>query len=111
MSYLFKTLIAAIIIVLVTEVSKRSTAMAAFLLALPIVSITSLLWILMETKDKVKIAVLSQQTFWYVLPTLPMFLLLAWLLKNNISFYVSLGICCLITVVLFGLTQYLLIKQ
>ena len=111
MSYLFKTLIAAIIIVLVTEVSKRSTAMAAFLLALPIVSITSLLWIWMETKDKVKIADLSQQTFWYVLPTLPMFLLLAWLLKNNISFYVSLGICCLIPVVLFGLTQYLLIKQ
>ncbi len=111
MSYLFKTLIAAIIIVLVTEVSKRSTAMAAFLLALPIVSITSFLWIWMETKDKIKIADISQQTFWYVLPTLPMFLLLAWLLKNNISFYVSLGICCLITVVLFGLTQYLLIKQ
>lgn len=108
MSYLFKTLIAAIIIVLVTELSKRSTAMAAFLLALPIVSITSFLWIWMETKDKIKIADISQQTFWYVLPTLPMFLLLAWLLKNDMSFYMSLSICCLLTIGLFTLTQYLL---
>jgi len=110
MSYLFKTLIAAIIIVLVTELSKRSTAMAAFLLALPIISITSFLLIWMETKDKIKIADMSQQTFWYVLPTLPMFLLFGWMLKNNMSFYVSLGICCITTAGLFTLTQHLLIK-
>ena len=75
MLYLLKTLIAAIVIVLTTELSKRSSSLAALLLALPIVSVTSFIWIYYETQDKIKIAELSSQTFWYVIPSLPMFLL------------------------------------
>jgi hypothetical protein len=54
MLYLLKTLIAAIVIVLTTELSKRSTSLAALLLALPIVSVTSFIWIYVETQDKTK---------------------------------------------------------
>ncbi len=69
MLYLLKTLIAASIIVIATELSKRSSAMAALLLALPIVSITTFIWIWIETQDKNKIADLSSMTFWYVIPS------------------------------------------
>ena len=85
MLYLIKTLIAALIIVAVGEVSRRSSVLAAFLLALPIVSITALVWIYIESKDKVKIADISYETFWYVIPTLPMFILLSWMRRRSLS--------------------------
>lgn len=110
MLYLVKTLIVAIVIVAVGEISKRSSALAAFLLALPIVSITAFVWIYIESQDKLKIAEISQDTFWYVIPTLPMFLLFSWMLKNNYNFYLSLFICCTLTAVLFSVTQYLLAR-
>jgi uncharacterized membrane protein (GlpM family) len=106
-----KTLIAALVIVAVGEISKRSSSMlAAFLLALPIVSIVALVWIYLESKDKIKIADISQETFWHVIPTLPMFLLFGWMLTNNYNFYLSLFICCVLTAGLFAITQYLLVR-
>ena len=108
MLYLVKTLIAALVIVAVGEISKRSSALAAFLLALPIISITAFVWIYFESKDKYKIADISYDAFWYVIPTLPMFLLLSWMLKNDYNFYLSLFICCVLTAGLFAITQYLL---
>jgi len=110
MLYILKTLISALIIIAVGEISKRSSALAAFLLALPIVSITAFMWIYLESKDGVKIAEISEGTFWYVLPTLPMFLLLSWLLRNNYNFYLALFICCLLTAGLFAITQYFLAR-
>ena len=110
MLYLVKTLIAALVIVAVGEISKRSSALAAFLLALPIVSITAFVWIYFESKDKIKIADISHETFWYVMPTLPMFLLLSWMLKNDYNFYLSLAFCCVLTAMLFAVTQYLLTR-
>ena len=110
MLYILKTLISALIIVVVGELSKRSSALAAFLLALPIVSITAFMWIYLESKDGVKIAEISEGTFWYVLPTLPMFLFLSWLLRNNYNFYLALLICCLLTAGLFAITQYFLAR-
>lgn len=106
MLYLLKTLIAAVVIVITTELSKRSTALAALLLALPIVSVTSFIWIWLETQDKTKIAELSAQTFWYVIPSLPMFLLFSWLLTHNVNFYVSLLISCILTAILFAVVRY-----
>jgi uncharacterized membrane protein (GlpM family) len=106
MLYLLKTLIAAIVIVLTTELSKRSTSLAALLLALPIVSVTSFIWIYYETQDKSKIAELSAETFWYVIPSLPMFLLFSWLLRHNVNFFVSLLASCALTATLFGVVRY-----
>jgi uncharacterized membrane protein (GlpM family) len=108
MFYAIKTLISALIIVLVGEISKRSHALAALLLALPLVSVISFIWLYVETQDKVKIADMSYETFWYVLPTLPMFLLLSHLLRRDFNFYLALGLCAILTAVLFVLTQALL---
>lgn len=103
-----KTLISALIIVLVGEASKRSSTLAALLLALPIVSVMSFVWLYVQTQDTVKIADLSYETFWFVLPTLPMFLLLSYLLRRDLSFPVALGICTVVTAALFALTQALM---
>jgi hypothetical protein len=104
--YAIKILISAFIIVAVNELSKRSTALAAMLLALPIVSVIAFTWEWTETSDAENIANLSTETFWFVLPTLPMFLLLSWLLRQGYNYYLALAICSVLTAVLFATTQY-----
>jgi hypothetical protein len=110
MLYLFKTLLAALVIVAAVEISKRSSSLAAFLLAVPIVSITAFVWIYIESKDKIKIADMSQETFWYVIPSLPMFLIMGWMLRNDYNFYLSLFACCVLTAGLFAITQHLMTR-
>lgn len=106
MLFAIKTLISALIIVSVNELSKRSTTMAALLLALPIVSVIAFTWEWIETRDAQRIAALSAETFWFVLPTLPMFLLLSWLLKSGVNYLAAMGICIAVTAALFAAVQY-----
>ena len=102
---IIKTLISAFIIIVATEVSNRSTLIAAIIIALPLVSIISLTWIRLETKDIDKISDLSTQIFWFVIPGLPMFLLLPIFLSKGLGFYVSMVISCGVTVILFYIMQ------
>ena len=102
---IIKVIISAIIILVATEVSNRSTILAAIIIALPLVSIISLTWIWFETKDVEKISIISTQIFWFVIPGLPMFLLIPIFLSRGLSFFISLSISCAITVLLFYITQ------
>ena len=108
MIYAIKVLISTLIIVTVNELSKRSTVLAAMLLALPLVSMIAFTWAWTETTDAEHVASLSTDTFWFVLPTLPMFLLLSWLLRHGYNFFIALTLCAVMTALLFAATQYLL---
>jgi hypothetical protein len=108
MIYFIKVFASALIIVAVNELSKRSTTLAAMLLALPLVSVIAFTWEWSEKSDAQQIANMSTETFWFVLPTLPMFLLLSWLLRQGHNYYVALAICSAMTALLFMATQYLL---
>ncbi len=90
--YLIKLLLSAGIIVIVSEVAKASPGLGALIKSLPLVSILAMIWLYVDTKDTGRIAELSVGTFWLVLPTLPMFLVLPALLKSGTGFYASLGI-------------------
>jgi len=100
-----KVIISAMIILVATEISNRSTTIAAIIIALPLVSIISLIWIWVETKDIEQISIISKQVFWFVIPGLPMFLILPFFLSKGLGFFISLIISCLITVILFYITQ------
>ena len=84
-----KALISGIIIAIVSEVAKRYPGIGALILSLPLISILAFIWLWRDTGDKDAIAALAQSTFWFVLPTLPMFLVLPVLLRNGAGF--SLG--------------------
>ena len=96
-----KTLISAIIITMVSEVAKRSPAFAALIASLPLVSVLGMIWIYQETHDLPRIAEHSQATFWFVLPSLPMFLILPAMLRHGVGFYLALTINCAITALLY----------
>ncbi|WP_070965826.1 DUF3147 family protein [Vibrio sonorensis] len=95
-----KYLMTAGIVVLVSEVAKRSDKIGALVAALPTVTILALVWMYVEGQGEAKLANHSYYTFWYVLPTLPMFLIFP-LLIQRFSFWVSLGICAAVSICAF----------
>jgi hypothetical protein len=97
-----KALLSGLIIAAASEAAKRSPAMGAVILSLPLISILAFIWLWRDTSDTEGIAALSQSTFWFVLPTLPMFLLLPALLRGGMGFWTSLGLSCLVTLALYA---------
>jgi len=90
--YIAKLMLSAGIIVIVSEVAKVNAGLGALIKSLPLISILAMIWLYVDTQDTGRIAELSVSTFWLVLPTLPMFLVLPALLKSGMGFYASLGI-------------------
>jgi F0F1-type ATP synthase assembly protein I len=97
----FKYLLTAAVVVLVSEAAKRSDRLGAMVAALPLVTFLTLIWLHAEKQPETKIANHAWYTFWYVLPTLPMFLLFPWLL-HRFGFWLALLACIGFTALCFA---------
>ncbi len=97
-----KYLLTAAVVVIVSEVAKRSDKLGGFLAALPLVTFLALIWLYVDKQPQVKIANHAWYTFWYVVPTLPMFLAFPWLLAR-IGFWPTMLASAIITFLCFGL--------
>ncbi len=95
-----KYLITAAVVVLVSEAAKRSDKIGGLIAALPMVTVLTLIWLYIENQPASKIANHAWYTFWYVVPTLPMFLIFPWLLPR-LGFWFTLGACVIITISCF----------
>ncbi len=104
-----KYFLTAAVVVLVSELAKRSDKLGGFVAALPLVTILALIWLYVENQPQEKIANHAWYTFWYVIPTLPMFLVFP-LLLSRIGFWPSLLACVVITMVSFWLFT-LIVRQ
>lgn len=90
--YALKFIISALLVVGISEIAKRSTGFAALLASLPLTSLLAFVWLHIEDSPPERIAELSSQIFWLVLPSLLLFLLLPLLLRHGLSFWLSLGL-------------------
>lgn len=100
-----KYLTTAAIVVIVSELAKRNDKLGGFVAALPLVTVLALVWLYVEKQPVQKIANHAWYTFWYVVPTLPMFLVFPTLLPRW-GFWPALGACAMLTVVCFGLLAF-----
>lgn len=101
LAFAAKALLAGIMIAAIAEIGRRLPAAAALIASLPLVSILGMLFLWNARPDAENMAEHAQATFWFVLPSLPMFLLIPVLLRNGVGFYVSLAIGCALTVTLY----------
>ncbi len=106
MTYLLiKAIVSAIIIVAVSEIARRNAGVGALIASLPLISVLGMIWLWRDTGDPIRMADHALATFWYVLPSLPMFLLIPVLLKRGVDFWSALAAGCVLTVALyFGMT-------
>lgn len=102
-----KYAVTAFVIVFVSEVAKRSDKFGALVSSLPFVTILVMIWLYVEKQGSLKIGNHAYYTFWYVLPTLPMFLVMPWLMAKGTNFWIALAICAGVTFICFILITFI----
>ena len=105
-----KALLSGVIVLIVSEVAKRYPGWGGLIASLPLVSILGIIWLWRDTADTARIASHAEATFWFVLPSLPMFLVFPALLRANVTFWPALLSSCALTIVLYAAILWLLPK-
>lgn len=109
MAYLIlKAALSGIIVLIVSEVAKRSPGLGGLIASLPLVSILGIIWLWRDTSDVERVAAHAQSTFWFVLPSLPMFLVFPAMLRGGVPFWSAMGLSCALTMILYLGTMWLL---
>ncbi len=102
MLYLFlKAAISGVIVAAVSEIARRSPGLGALVASLPLISVLGMIWLWRDTHDPQRMAAHAGATFWYVIPSLPMFLLIPALLRAGVNFWVALAAGCALTIALY----------
>ncbi|HEX8841949.1 MAG TPA: DUF3147 family protein [Sphingomicrobium sp.] len=100
-----KAAISGVIVAIVSEVAKRYPGFGALIASLPLVSVLGMMWLWRDKPDVPNMAAHVEATFWFVLPSLPMFLLMPWMLRHGMGFWPTLAIGCALTILLYlGMT-------
>ncbi|MXV36410.1 MULTISPECIES: DUF3147 family protein [unclassified Saccharibacter] len=104
--FLVKVLISGLLIAVVSSVARRHPGFGALIAALPLISVLGMVWLWLEKPDPSLMANHTEATFWYVLPSLPMFLVMPFLLRHGMDFWLVLAIGCSLTCVLYLLVTW-----
>lgn len=96
-----RALLSGLIIALASTIARRQPGFGALIVSLPLVSILAMIWLWRDVPDAENMARHVESTFWYILPSMPMFLLIPALLRRGIGFWPSLSAGCGLTVALY----------
>jgi hypothetical protein len=99
---LVKAALSGVIIAVASEVARRWPGWGALIVSLPLVSVLAMIWLWRDTHDPVRLASHAEATFWFVLPSLPMFLLIPLLIRQGYSFWTALALGCVVTMALYS---------
>ena len=103
-----KILITALIVVVVSEISRRSTIIAGLIASIPLTSLLAIIWIYFETSDLENIKNLSSNILLMIPPSLTFFICLPIFIDMKIEFYVSVLFSIVITAIVYWLYFYIL---
>lgn len=103
-AFVVRAILSGLIVALIAMVGRRSPATGALIASLPLLSVLAMIWLWHDTGDRVRLAEQAEATFWYVLPSLPMFLLIPWMLRHGSGFWLALAAGCVLTILLYLLT-------
>ncbi|MDO6412958.1 DUF3147 family protein [Sphingomonas sp. BIUV-7] len=103
-AFAVRALLSGLIVALVASIARRSPAFGALVASLPLVSLLAMIWLWRDTRDAERVAAHVEATFWYVLPSLPMFLLIPAGLRHGIGFWPVVAVACLVTFLFYLLT-------
>jgi hypothetical protein len=99
---LIKAAISGVIVAVVSETARRNPGLGAMIVSLPLVSILGMIWLWRDTHDPNRMAAHVGATFWYVLPSMPMFLLMPALIRRGVGFWPALAAGCLLTIACYA---------
>jgi accessory gene regulator protein AgrB len=90
-----------VLVAAASEVARRYPGWGALIASLPLVSVLGMMWLWHDRPDAANMAAHAEATFWFVLPSLPMFLAIPWMLRSGVNFWVALFAGCALTIALY----------
>lgn len=105
--FLFKAVVSGLLIAAASTLAKRYPGFGALVASLPLVSVLGMMWLWHDRPDAANMAAHAGATFWYVLPSLPMFLLIPALLRAGVGFWPALATGCALTIALYATMTWL----
>ena len=99
--------VSGVLIAIISVVAKRYPGFGGLIASLPLVSVLGMIWLWRDKPDAGNMASHAEATFWFVLPSLPMFLLIPAMLRNGFGFWPSLVTGCVLTIALYSLMIWL----
>jgi len=100
---LIKAAISGAIVAVVSEIARRYPGWGGLVASLPLTSLLAMTWLYRDTSNAARVADLSASTFWFFLPSMPLFVALPLLLRNGVGFWASMAIVVTMTLALYAL--------
>ena len=97
-----KAAISGVIVAAVSEIARRYPGWGGLVASLPLTSLLAMIWLFRDTRDAERVAELSVSTFWFFLPSIPLFLALPVLIRSGVRFWVSMVLCVAATLALYA---------
>jgi len=98
-----KAAISGVIVALVSEVARRYPGWGGLIASLPLTSLLAMIWLWRDSGDSLRVAELSSSTLWFIIPSLPLFVVLPALLRSGMAFWAAMGIVIAGTLALYAL--------
>lgn len=102
MLFIVKATLSGLLVALIATVARRYPGWGGLLASLPLVSVLAMTWLYVESRDTEKVAALASSTFWFFLPSMPMFLIIPFLLRSGWSFAATMAVAIIITIALYA---------
>ncbi|MEO8547541.1 MAG: DUF3147 family protein [Sphingomicrobium sp.] len=99
---LVKAAISGVLIAIISEVARRSPGWGGLLASLPLTSLIALIWLWRDTGDPLRIADQATSTFWFVLPSLPLFLIIPMMIRSGWGFWPTILVASVVTMALYA---------
>jgi hypothetical protein len=98
-----KAAISGIIVALVSEIARRYPGWGGLIASLPLTSLLAMIWLWRDSGDSLRVAELASSTLWFIIPSLPLFVVLPALLRSGLVFWAAMGIVIAGTLALYAL--------
>jgi hypothetical protein len=99
---IIKAALSGAIVAAVSEVARRYPGWGGLLASLPLTSLLAIIWLWRDSRNPEQVAELTASTLWFILPSLPLFVVLPWLLRSGIAFWLAMAISVVGTLVLYA---------
>jgi hypothetical protein len=103
-AFIVRAALSGLIVAAIAFIARKSPGAGGLLASIPLVSTLGMIWLWHDTRDTKLVADYVGSTFWYFLPSMPMFLLIPAMLRSGYGFWAALSAGCALTIVLYVIT-------
>jgi hypothetical protein len=100
---IIKAALSGAIVAAVSEIARRYPGWGGLVASLPLTSLLAMIWLYRDTSDPERVAALAGSTFWFIIPSLPLFIALPWLIRSGLGFWAAMAIVVAGTLMLYAL--------